>query len=481
MFRVVVFAVLFALSVGIEPAHSFINVCGAWGIDLPQGGAASQADNSYTPDIEPTYGSGEDIQPIVAVDITHDNYHTISGRYAGFAKLLRADGVGVKDFSVKFPAHDCADSAEIGVTCAGSHAEYLEALEGVDILVIANATEWISEDEAAVLSGWLSGDLACSEGAHCGDRGLFLIADHERDSDFPEKISSLSAEVGLDWPNYSIGLRGQGASAESSDLCPTDAEITNATRNLIFEVGDYVDASVGQLSADHPIVLGRQDGERIRRVKTFFGSAIVDGPGESILSLSSEDALWWYDEGESGETKGNATGYSQGMAFRHGRGRVYASGEAAMFTVQTNSSERVWGMQEKSIGGEACIDEEECPDNEQYLLNIIHWLDGILEVEDQALIDTDGDGYYDVEDNCSEAANPTQFDGDDDGYGNACDADFNNDGAVGMDDVGALLRGLNTISPVMDLDEDGVVAWSDLFTTYYALGIPPGPSGFVAD
>jgi hypothetical protein len=50
-----------------------------------------------------------------------------------------------------------------------------------------------------------------------------------------------------------------------------------------------------------------------------------------------------------------------------------------------------------------------------------------------------------------------------------------------MDDVAALLRGLNTVNPVMDLDEDGVDGLTDLLTTYYALGTVPGPSALVSD
>ena len=474
MFRVAMLAVLFLLSVTVGSAQSFsiptdpgswtFSDCGAICTSTPQ------SDESYAPKIEPTYGPGEGSGPIVAVDTTHDNHHTISGGYAGFAKLLRADGMRVEDFSVKFPAHDCADSGETAEACAGDRSAYLQALSRIDILVIVNAKEPISADEAEVISGWLSGELACSEHTHCGDRGLFLIADHERDADFPAKIVSLSEELGLDWPNYTIGLLGEISTADNGAsqygiFDNRDPRIKTANGAIVFEIDESADAIGGQLSADNPIILGRRCGEKIRRVKTFLGSGIVDGPGESLLTIASEDALWWYDEGEIGETMGKATGYSQGMTFRHGRGRVYASGEAAMFTAQPNN----WGMQQEGI------------DNEQYLLNIVHWLDGILELEDQVLIDTDGDGYCDLEDNCCDVPNATQFDGDDDGYGNACDSDFNNDGAVGMDDVGELLRGLNTVSPAMDLDEDGVVGLADLITAYYTLGTTPGPSMLAED
>ena len=44
--------------------------------------------------------------------------------------------------------------------------------------------------------------------------------------------------------------------------------------------------------------------------------------------------------------------------------------------------------------------------------------------------DADGDGIPDAGDNCTEVANPTQCDTNDDGYGNACDADIDNSGIV---------------------------------------------------
>ena len=41
--------------------------------------------------------------------------------------------------------------------------------------------------------------------------------------------------------------------------------------------------------------------------------------------------------------------------------------------------------------------------------------------------DDDGDGIENVNDNCTQVPNPTQCDHDNDGYGNHCDGDFNND------------------------------------------------------
>jgi len=49
-------------------------------------------------------------------------------------------------------------------------------------------------------------------------------------------------------------------------------------------------------------------------------------------------------------------------------------------------------------------------------------------------VDTDGDGVPDVCDRCPGVADPLQTDTDDDGAGDACDADYNNDGRVDDDD-----------------------------------------------
>jgi len=47
-------------------------------------------------------------------------------------------------------------------------------------------------------------------------------------------------------------------------------------------------------------------------------------------------------------------------------------------------------------------------------------------------IDTEGDAKFDGNDNCILVANNDQKDSDADGFGNMCDADFNNDGIVNL-------------------------------------------------
>ena len=91
-------------------------------------------------------------------------------------------------------------------------------------------------------------------------------------------------------------------------------------------------------------------------------------------------------------------------------------------------------------------------------------------------LDTDADGVPDLTDNCTLAPNPAQTDTDGDGYGNACDADFNNDGVVTAADYLLLRAKLNSADPLFDLNGDGRVTAADYLLLRGYLNKPPGPS-----
>jgi hypothetical protein len=100
--------------------------------------------------------------------------------------------------------------------------------------------------------------------------------------------------------------------------------------------------------------------------------------------------------------------------------------------------------------------------------------------------DIDGDGIEDLADNCTLVANASQLDADDDGYGNACDADLNNSGLVTTADYAILRSVLNqsdAASPTAaaaDLNGSGLVTTADFAIQRARLNTPPGPSGLLS-
>jgi hypothetical protein len=414
----------------------------SWGLlcDRRLNNCGSQIpDPTYNPVItNPTYpyeyGGVVVPGPAIAVDNQHDNFHTIDDKYLGFYKLLTADRYSVDHFATKY-VPGCINDLP--------NCEYFQRLLAIDRLVIANAQEAIGPEEAEVITGWLSGDLdpctACS-------RSLILIADHQRNYNFPERIVELSTRLGLDWPNNNVW-------------------------NHIFisdpPEGDPL--TYGELNAGHTIVTGRSPAEEVVSVTTFEGSGFHGGPGlrgESLLTLQGGEPWTWTSGGNVYQEGG---GYSQGIAFRFGKGTVYASGEAAMFTAQKVVGGGSFGMQTLPPNH-----------NQQYLLNINHWLDGLM--------DQDGDGIPDGRDNCIDRPNgvnelSNQIDTNRDGHGNACDPDYDNDGIVGQSDYDIFNAafgkrlGAPGYNPAADHNGDDLVGIADfgIFGQYYSQG--PGESG----
>ena len=89
--------------------------------------------------------------------------------------------------------------------------------------------------------------------------------------------------------------------------------------------------------------------------------------------------------------------------------------------------------------------------------------------------DGDDDEYSDDLDNCSAYPNADQRDTDGDGFGNACDADFNNDNIVNAVDLGILRARFFSNDPEADLNGDGVVNAADLGRFRALFFSAPGP------
>ncbi len=285
--------------------------------------AGQQPDPHYFPVLEhPVYAPGTG--PVVKVDATHGSLHTIADRFQGFSRLIEADGYSVSDFAEPFDLNPgCLNDL--------AHCDYFMALLEVDVLVISNAETEISEQEAEVLAGWVDGTLDASVGClgGCTRRRLLVSADH---TPYPARVSHLAAQLGVAWADSNM--------LEATffpDLPCVDLHIPSIRYNC------------RTLEASHPIALGQAGyDEAIDAVTTFSGSRVVGTTPASLAgSVLRLDLFGW----------------SQGIAFDFGSGRVYASAEGGMFTAQVNSSSAL-GMQ---ILGRN--------ENQQFLLNLMHWLD----------------------------------------------------------------------------------------------------------
>jgi len=102
------------------------------------------------------------------------------------------------------------------------------------------------------------------------------------------------------------------------------------------------------------------------------------------------------------------------------------------------------------------------------------WVDSCADYRD--FIDEDNDGVVDYEDNCLDADNLSQRDTDNDGFGNRCDADLNNDGVTNFADLAKFKQNFMTSDPDADLNGDGIVNFADIAIVKSLFFAQPGPA-----
>lgn len=295
-------------------------------------------DPSFHPVVARPAYAGEG--PLIQLDAAHGSVQTIDGRYAGFAALVRADGYRIRAGEQKLDAPG--------------------ALDGVDVLVISNAVRPMdgsspsafAETEIAALDRWVR-----------NGGSLLLAVDH---APYGSANETLGRALGVEM--------GKGYA-----FVPTpEGPLTNL---------DYPVEALG----DHPIIAGRDEGERVRRIRTFTGQSLRGPVGATTLMAMSEDAreaaalptLQEIDRRlEAGEAADAVLGElarpalpAQGLAFEHGRGRVVVLGEAGMLTAQvvrfpadSGREDVVFGLQTPGH------------DDQQFALNLLHWLSRLEEL-----------------------------------------------------------------------------------------------------
>ena len=284
-------------------------------------------DPEFVPSVDVSeYESGQG--PLVLIDAAHLNHDTADGSYLPFAELLRADGYTVESNRAPFTR---------------------DALAHADILVIANAMHEQSERDWAPLpslAAFSDTEIQAVEQWVSEGGSLLLIADHMPLSGHASKLAA------------AFGILFQNGFAYD-----------DATQNPQITFS-RADGSLGSTI----VANGRNASEAVEFVTTFTGQAFRLDPtidAEPLLILRKGSILllpevaWEFSESTP---RIPADYLLQGAIVRHGRGRVAAFGEAAMFGA------RLAGPDLVPVGMNA----PEARWNQRFATNVVRWLSGAL-------------------------------------------------------------------------------------------------------
>ncbi|WP_296597449.1 DUF4350 domain-containing protein [Phenylobacterium sp.] len=276
--------------------------------------ANSETDLSVAHPAYPT-GAG----PVVALDEGHHNYHTLEGRYAPFAAVLRHDGYRVSALRGEFSA---------------------AKLSTVRVLVIANALAPSNAQswKLPTPSAFAPAEIAAVQAWVKGGGALFLIADH---MPFAGAATDLAKAFDFAFENVAA-VKGDGRTPE------------------IFTPGD------GTL-VESPITRGSGRAAPVSEAQTFTGSAFRAPAGAiPILRLDEGWALLYPSEWAKfdPETPRRAATRDdlRAAALVYGKGRIVVVSEAAMFTNQLVK------------GAPYGFGQPSARQDKQLLLNIVEWL-----------------------------------------------------------------------------------------------------------
>lgn len=285
--------------------------------------AQQVSDTLFMPPLSsPAYLQGKG--PIVLIDEAHNNFHTSTGRYLTFARLLERDGYRIKPLTSRATK---------------------ESLAQASILVISNALasddvqEWrlpnpsaFDSTEIKVINQWVA------------DGGsLWLIADH---MPFPGAVENLAKSLGVLVGNgFAMNTRGNAS------------EIFFTRKNGLL--------------GNHPITQGRNKSEQVDSVTSFTGQAFRLERGTPLMTIGKDVDLlmpvtaWQFSDSTA---RISATGMLQGAVIEYKKGRVAVFGEAAMFSAQ------LAGPQRRRVGMNSPLAKQ----NHRMLLNVAHWLSRLL-------------------------------------------------------------------------------------------------------
>jgi hypothetical protein len=268
-----------------------------------------------------------DAGPVVLVDGSHHNVHTVTGQFRGFAGVARADGFRVHSLDGPLSAPALAACA-VFVIASPRHPHTLDS-KARPILEAYDA------GEIALLLGWVR-------------RGgsLLLVTDH---MPIPGSMTALAAAFGF----------------HLLDGFATDSADSTARLPMVLRRADRTVLA-------HPVTDGRLRRERIDSVATFTGSAFTaDRGADPLLRLPTHAMVIMPDEPwqfrpDTPRIPGG--GLLVGATRTVGKGRVALVAEAAMFTAQL----------EGPTGEPMGMNHPWAVQDPQFVINLLHWLAGRL-------------------------------------------------------------------------------------------------------
>lgn len=216
------------------------------------------------------------------------------------------------------------------------------------------------------------------------------------------------------------------------------------------------------------------DSETLSMITLFRIADEEDAPGEAVWGWSNES---WKLVSQEGHV---AVFPATGFKFPHRRGEVVAPGMAG------HSLSLIWtGL----AAGQTYTLETAVQGTDLKLtltptgpfitdgggvMRLLVQQDGRVLVDPHD--DQDQDGVTNGDDNCTNIPNPDQRDTDQDGYGNVCDADLDNNGFVSFGDLDLFRSRFGTGDPDADFDGSGFVSFGDLEIFRRLFGHAPGPA-----
>lgn len=280
--------------------------------------AQQVADTTLVPEIEfPKFE--KDNGPVVYIDELHNNFHTMSGRFLPFSKLIENDGYQPRSLT----SYDNLDDNDVLVISNAIHQD--------------NLRNWRQPIEAAFTDSEIE---KLKNWVFSGGR-LLLIADH---MPFSGAANSLASAFGFHFCDGFAQLdnvEGQPDAFSLENNRLLQSEITN---------GNY--------------------GNKLESITTFTGSSFtIPESAIGLLKFKKGDAClqpevaWRFND--STKTLDLEESY-QGSILYYGKGKLAVFGEAAMFTAQSVTN----GSDVFLVG----FNSPDAPNNVQFIRNLMYWL-----------------------------------------------------------------------------------------------------------